>query len=458
MSSRDPCCLGYNSSSSFRPLPHSREPRRYLCGASADTGEGEKVSEEAVVTRKGKKRPASVHPLTPPLVPGDFPGWAYEEKDFFRFELVYQSKTSRARVGRIHTPHGVIDTPGFVPVATNGTLKAVDHQAANEANCQLMFCNSYHLMIQPGPDVIEKAGGIHKFINRHRPIITDSGGFQVFSLSGKDSDEGGGGSKSLAKRHHEKSMLRVTEEGATFRSYKDGKKILLTPESSVRAQKAYGADIIVPLDELLPVNVDETRLLHSLYRTHRWEARSLQEHLKDVRNQAMYCVVHGGMNLELRKMSVEYLSSLPFDGIAIGGSLGRDRQELVQLLTHIMPTLPPSKPVHLLGIADLESIAHGVALGVDTFDSCYPTRMARHGHLITKKGRLKLPKAIYDYDYTPIEDDCDCFTCQNYTRAYLNHLLRAKEPVVHTLLTIHNLRAMTDAMARHRSLILEGST
>jgi len=368
---------------------------------------------------------------------------------------VYQSKKSRARVGRIHTPHGIVETPGFVSVATNGALKAVDHRAGDATDCQLMFCNSYHLLIQPGPAVIEKAGGLHKFINRDRPLITDSGGFQVFSLSGADAaDEMN--MKSLAKRHHSKSMLKVTEEGASFQSYKDGKKILLTPELSVQSQKAYGADIIVPLDELLPANVDDRRLLHSVYLTHRWEARSLQEHLKDIRQQAMFCVIHGGMNFDLRKLSVEYLTSLPFDGCAVGGSLGKDRKELIELLHFTMPLIPREKPVHLLGIADLESLEGAVPTGVDTFDSCYPTRMARHGHLLTRQGRLKMPKRKYDMDYGPIDDECTCFTCQNHTRAYINHLLKAKEPVAGTLCTIHNLQFMNDRMKKFRQDILDG--
>jgi len=251
--------------------------------------------------------------------------------------------------------------------------------------------------------------------------------------------------------------VKVTEEGAKFKSYVDGRMILLTPESTVQHQKAYGADIIVPLDELLPADADYTRLLHSVHLTHRWEARSLKEHLRDLRQQAMYCVVHGGMNMELRKMSAEYLTSLPFDGWALGGSLGRDRKELIELLSFVMPLLPKEKPVHLLGIADLESIGGAVPLGVDTFDSCYPTRMARHGNLLHKKeGRIKLPKLKYDNDYRPIDEDCDCFTCRNYTRAYLSHLKRAKEPVADTLMTIHNLHHMNDAMADYRERILNG--
>mmetsp|Transcript_1616 Transcript_1616/g.3096 ORF Transcript_1616/g.3096 Transcript_1616/m.3096 type:complete len:438 (-) Transcript_1616:304-1617(-) len=404
-----------------------------------------------------RKRKRQIDPLTPPPPASSFPARAYEPRPFFRFEIEYESKRSRARVGRIHTPHGIVDTPGFVPVATNGSLKAVDHRAADAASCQLMFCNTYHLMIQPGPEIIQKAGGIHSFINRDRPIITDSGGFQVFSLSGSAGEEESN-IKALAKRHHDKSMLKVTEEGAQFQSYKDGRHILLTPESSVQAQKAIGADIIIPLDELIPNDVTAERLKHSVYLTHRWEARSLIEHLNNIREQAMYSVIHGGTDLDLRKLSTQYLTSLPFDGHAIGGSLGRDRDEMIEVVCCVTALLPRDKPRHLLGIADLESIDRAAPLGVDTFDSCYPTRMARHGNVLTRnEGKIQILRGKYTSDYGPIDDECQCFACQNYSRAYMNHLLKAKEPVGHMLLTIHNLQFMNDTLGKLRSDILEGT-
>jgi queuine tRNA-ribosyltransferase len=225
-----------------------------------------------------------------------FPREAYEPRDFFRFELVHQSKKpgSRARVGRIHTPHGVIDTPAFVAVGTNGTLKAVDHDTAQAAGVQLMFMNTYHLLLQPGPEIVQAAGGLHKFINRQQPIITDSGGFQVFSLANGSDKDGSSGNldlkrKSRNQRHSSNAtLLKVTEEGAHFRSYRDGRKILLTPESSVQTQKALGADIIIPLDELHPYHISREDMLKSLFLSHRWEARSLMEHLSNIKQQAMY--------------------------------------------------------------------------------------------------------------------------------------------------------------------------
>jgi queuine tRNA-ribosyltransferase len=238
--------------------------------------------------------------------------------DFFRYELVHASKKpgSRARVGKIHTPHGVINTPGFVAVATNGALKHADHMLAGDMGCELMFCNSYHLLLQPGPELIEEAGGLHKFMNRTRPLITDSGGFQIFSLAHKSvHDELNMKASARSKRSgHNPTVHEVTEEGVVFSSYRDGRKVHLTPEKTVAAQKAYGSDIIIPLDELPPYHIDTEALYRSVLLTHRWEARSLRAHLADQRQQAMYCVLHGGVNKELRKMSLDYLTSLPFDG------------------------------------------------------------------------------------------------------------------------------------------------
>mmetsp|Transcript_42135 Transcript_42135/g.65942 ORF Transcript_42135/g.65942 Transcript_42135/m.65942 type:complete len:266 (+) Transcript_42135:117-914(+) len=252
------------------------------------------------------------------------------------------------------------------------------------------------------------------------------------------------------------TVSKITEEGAIFRSYRDGSKVVLTPETSVLAQKAYRSDIIVPLDELPPYHITPERLLHSVFLSHRWEARSLKQHLLDLREQAMYCVVHGGIDQDLRQVSIDYLSSLPFDGFAIGGSLGKDRDELIELLTFVMPRIPQDKPNHLLGIADLESIERAVPLGVDTFDSCYPTRVARHGSAFSSEGNIKIRQGKYKSDHRPIEEGCGCSTCQNYSRAYLHHLVKAFEPVAATLLTVHNLTHMNQRLAKIRQGIMDG--
>jgi queuine tRNA-ribosyltransferase len=370
----------------------------------------------------------------------------------FQFELIHQSSKSRARVGRIHTPHGIIDTPNFVAVGTNATLKALDSVTVDALGLQLMFCNTYHLMLQPGTDIIKNAGGLHTFINRKTPIITDSGGFQVFSLAyGTVKDE----LKSKGQKIQSNGVLKINEEGVLFRSYKDGQKILLTPETSVQAQKDLGADIIIPFDELPPYHIDPSSLAKSLERTHRWEQRSLEHHLKNPQNQAMYAVVHGGINLELRKKSCEFLTNLPFDGYAIGGSLGKNHQEMFDMLCATMPRLPIDKPNHLLGIGDLASLEQCIKYGIDTFDSSHPTRCARHGLLFTKSGPYKILNSVNRDSYRPVDESCTCIVCQKYTRAYLHHLFKAHELTGFTLATIHNLHFMVQLMREYREKIIQ---
>ncbi|MES2272879.1 MAG: tRNA guanosine(34) transglycosylase Tgt [Chlamydiota bacterium] len=369
----------------------------------------------------------------------------------FRFEQIHRSKKSRARVGRIYTPHGVIDTPNFVAVGTNGTLKALDNQTVQSIGLQLMFCNTYHLLLQPGPEIVQRAGGLHRFINRNLPIITDSGGFQVFSLAyGSVADE----LKSRGVKKQDGHVLKISEEGVHFRSYRDGRKVILTPESSIQAQKAFGADIIIPLDELPPYHTSPDLLKASLDRTHRWEKRSLEEHLKNPAGQAMYAVIHGGVDPLLRQESCEFLAGLPFDGFSIGGSLGKTKSEMVEMLTGLLPRLPSDAPNHLLGIGDLESLEQCIPLGIDTFDSSYPTRAARHGLLLTQDGGLKVERGTYANHFAPIEQECSCWTCKHYTVAYLHHLFKASEVTAHTLATIHNLHFMVMLMQRTREAIL----
>ena len=375
-----------------------------------------------------------------------------------------------ARVGRIHTPHGIVDTPGFVPVATNAALKGVSFE--NQPN-QLIFANTYHLLLHPGSEIIRGSGGIHNFTKRRQsgPFITDSGGFQVFSLAyGSVAEELS--SKGELKRARVKSKpgwrndvmgedaVKVSEDGVRFRSYRDGSYVTLTPESTVLAQKDIGADIIIPLDELPPYHIDRSKLKESLERSHRWEARSLQQHLKDVRNQAMYSVIHGGLDVEFRTKSVEYLTSLPFDGYAIGGSLGNGREELKQLLSWLMPMFDKDgtrdKPRHLLGIGDEPSIRNAVTKGLDTLDSCYPTRLGRHGTLLTRQGLLRIKRGANARSFgMKICEGCNCTTCQRYDRAYLCHLFKANEPLGVMLATQHNLTYMSDLMVELRQGIMD---
>jgi queuine tRNA-ribosyltransferase len=447
-----------------------------------------------------------------------FPNSAYEPKDFFRYELIYQSKKkgSMARVGKLHTPNGVIDTPSYVPVATNAALKGVDFRTLDEINMnhqntststrndtgadagtyddddsskQLVFCNTYHLLLHPGREVIRDAGGLHNFTSRGKnrngsgggPFITDSGGFQVFSLmygsveserqqKQQQQQQQQQQQHELKKKSNPKphwnldhmgpDLVSVSEEGVTFKSYRDGSTILLTPESTIHAQKDFGADIIIPLDELPPHHISRETLMDSVRRSHRWEARSLQTHLENIQNQAMYGVIHGGLDTELRTESLNFVSSLPFDGYAIGGSLGTNRDDLKSLLSWFMPLFESNekrrmKPRHLLGIADEESIRNAVALGIDTMDSCYPTKLGRHGTLLTSDGVVRIKRGQHARSFgIPIEEGCMCKTCTGYDRAYLNHLFKANEPLAMMLGTQHNLFYMQNLMRRIREDIL----
>ncbi len=372
-------------------------------------------------------------------------------QSYFSFEILHESKKSGARVGRIHTPHGIIDTPNFVPVGTNACIKAVDSLTIDQLGVQLMFCNTYHLMLHPGSSTVKNAGGLHKFLNRKNPIITDSGGFQVFSLlyGGVHNEL-----KSKGKKQEKSGVLKISEEGVLFRSYRDGSPLFLTPESSVQAQKDLGADIIIPLDELPAYHTDPQKLKSSLDRTHRWQKRSSDEHKKDFKNQAMYAVVHGGVDKDLRLFSYKTLDSFGFDGFAVGGSLGRDRFEMIEMLSFLMPKIEKTKPIHLLGIADIPSLLPSIELGIDTFDSSYPTKCARHGVLFSKEGNMKIIQTKYKEQFFALEDDCNCFTCINYTRAYLHHLLKSHELLFYSLASIHNINFMIQLFKDYRSKIL----
>jgi queuine tRNA-ribosyltransferase len=370
----------------------------------------------------------------------------------FRFELLHTSKKSKARAGVLHTPHGVIHTPNFVAVGTNGTIKALDNVTVDSIGLELMFCNTYHLLLQPGTQVVKQAGGLHKFIKRNLPIITDSGGFQVFSLAyGSVADE----LKSKGKKKIENSVLKITEEGVLFRSYIDGTKILLTPESSIAAQKDFGADIIIPFDELPPYHIDQEALKNSFDRTHRWQKRSLDAHLTSTQSQALYAVIHGGVNWDFRRESCVFLRDLPFDGFSIGGSLGKTKEQMHELLQNTLPHLPQEAPRHLLGIGDIASLDASIPLGIDTFDSSYPTKLARHGLALTEEGGLNITKGSQKTNFTPISDTCGCKTCAEYSVAFLHHLYKAKELAFYTLMTIHNLYFMVQKMKKMRQGILD---
>jgi queuine tRNA-ribosyltransferase len=366
---------------------------------------------------------------------------------FFSFEILHQSKKSNARVGVIKTPHGNIQTPGFVPVATNAAIKAMDSFTLEQMNLDLVFCNTYHLILHPGSTIIHQAGGLHSFMKRNKPIITDSGGFQVFSLMyGGVAQE----LKSKGTKHYKNSVSKILESGVTFRSYRDGSAILLTPESSVKAQKELGADIIIPLDELLPYHVDDKKLKKSFDRTHRWQERSLNEHLKNRNNQAMYAVVHGGVDLDLRYQSCHILQKLPFDGFAIGGSLGKNKDELQIVLEGTTKHLCNQFPRHLLGIGDIPSMDLVMKFGIDTFDSSYPTKCARHGTFLADENSIKIIQGRWKNVHERISPYP---LVKEYSASYIHHLFKSHEPLGGMLATIHNLYFMADYMNNIREKI-----
>lgn len=365
-----------------------------------------------------------------------------------KFYLLHQSTRSRARVGQIETAHGVIDTPAFVPVATHGALKGViDHSFI-----PLVFCNTYHLLLHPGTAEIAKLGGLHTFIGRNAPIITDSGGFQIFSLAyGSVAAE----IKSCGKKQGAPSLLKVTDEGAWFKSYRDGRQLFLSPEVSVQAQKDLGADIIIPLDELLPFHSEKEYFLSSCSRTYVWEKRSLDYHKKNPGYQSMYGVVHGGTDFEQRRVGCKFVEDEPFDGVAIGGSLGRNREEMHSVVQATTSCLSQERPVHLLGIGDLPSIEALVKCGIDSFDSSYPTKAARHGLILSRQGAIKILHQQYSHDLETLDPQCSCITCSSgISRAYLRHLFKVHEPNAAIWASIHNLHYMQQVMKNLREAIL----
>jgi queuine tRNA-ribosyltransferase len=347
--------------------------------------------------------------------------------------FVIDCQDGAARAGKIFTPHGVIQTPAYVPVATNAVIKGCDSQIIDEIDIDLLFVNTYHMLVHPGDKIVKNAGGLHTFMQRKKPIITDSGGFQIFSL------KYGGVAQELKSKGTKKDntgVLKVTEEGVLFRSYRDGSLLFMTPESTIQAQKNLGADIIIPLDELLPFHIDEVTFAKSFDKTHRWQIRSFHEHEKNKQNQLIYAVIHGSVYPEFRQKSAQLLSAYNFDGFAIGGSLGKNTNDVIEVLKETLKWLPPEKPRHLLGIADLKTISAALALGIDTFDSAYPTKCARHGWLFTDNGPIKITQS----KWVDVHEPCSgASRLLKYTYAYLHHLFKSHEQTAGMFASIHNI-------------------
>lgn len=351
-----------------------------------------------------------------------------------KYELIKKDKKTGARLGRLHTPHGVIETPIFMPVGTQATVKSMSPEELKEMNAQIILSNTYHLFIRPGHDIVKEAGGLHKFMNWDRPILTDSGGFQVFSLS---------------------DLRKITEEGVHFRNHLNGDKLFIGPETSMEIQNALGADIMMAFDECPPYPAERDYVKQSLERTTRWAERSLKAHSRP-NDQALFGIVQGGMYKDLREQSAKELTSLDFPGYAVGGlSVGEPKDIMNEVLEYTTPLLPENKPRYLMGVGDPESLFEGVIRGIDMFDCVLPTRIARNGTTMTSNGRLVVRNAKYARDFDPIDPACGCYTCQNYSRAYVRHLLKADEIFGLRLTSYHNLYFLLDLMKNIRQAILE---
>ncbi|MCA9363118.1 tRNA guanosine(34) transglycosylase Tgt [Candidatus Kaiserbacteria bacterium] len=392
-----------------------------------------------------------------------------------RFEIIKRQLGTLGRAGLIHTPHGVIETPAFVVVGTKGTVKSIKPEDMRDyVGNQVALANTYHLFLQPGADVIKKAGGLHEFSNWNIPTMTDSGGFQVFSLGAAFGKGVTKFAKGESVEHEEKKSLNVyskkvaeehgklcviDEEGVTFTSHLDGSMHRFTAERSIEIQHDIGADIIVAFDECTSPTADKDYQLEAMERTHRWAKRSILAHKQNyeaLKKQGLYGVVQGGRYLDLRKQSAEVLSAMDFDGFGIGGSFTKD--DLGEALQVVNEVLPEDKPRHLLGIGEPEDITEGVALGCDTFDCVAPTRIARTGTIyeMTNEGhkRTNLLNSKYQRDFSKPDESCDCYVCQNYTKAYLAHLFRSQEMLGPHLASLHNLYYIVNFTKRLRENIL----
>ncbi|KYQ87685.1 tRNA guanosine(34) transglycosylase Tgt [Thermoactinomyces vulgaris] len=351
-----------------------------------------------------------------------------------KYELIKTCKQSGARLGRLHTPHGTIDTPIFMPVGTQATVKTMSPEELKEMNAQIILSNTYHLFLRPGHDIVREAGGLHAFMNWDRPILTDSGGFQVFSLS---------------------KLRDITEEGVTFRSHISGEKLFIGPEKAMEIQNALGADIIMAFDECPPYPADREYVKASTERTYRWLKRCMKAHQRPA-EQALFGIVQGGMYQDLREESARQLVDLDLPGYAVGGlSVGESKELMYEVLDYTTPLLPGHKPRYLMGVGSPDALIEGSIRGIDMFDCVLPTRIARNGTAMTSQGRVVVRNAKYARDFTALDPECDCYTCRNYTKAYLRHLIKADETFGLRLITYHNLYFLLELMKQVRQAILE---
>ncbi|MEG0129806.1 tRNA guanosine(34) transglycosylase Tgt [Clostridium sp.] len=336
-----------------------------------------------------------------------------------KYELIKRCKQSGARLGRIHTPHGIIETPIFMPVGTQATVKAMTPHELKDIGSQIILSNTYHLFLRPGHKLIERAGGLHKFMNWDRPILTDSGGFQVFSLT---------------------DLRKIEEEGVTFKSHIDGSKQFLSPEIAMEIQNSLGSDIMMAFDECPPYTADYDYTKNSLHMTLRWAERCLKAHKKPDQ-QALFGIIQGGMFKDLREEALDEMVKMDFPGYALGGlSIGEPHETMVEVLKWVAEKMPENKPRYLMGIGSPDYIFDAVLNGIDMFDCVLQTRIARNGTVFTSNGKLVIKNAKYAEDMRPLDEECDCYACQHFSRSYIRHLFKANEILGVRLTSIHNLR------------------
>ena len=351
----------------------------------------------------------------------------------FWLEILHVDKNCGARYGILHTPHGDVEVPMFMPVGTLATVKTLSPEEIKEIGSGVILANTYHLHLRPGEDIVAKAGGLHKFMNYDGPMLTDSGGFQVFSLQ---------------------DSRKISEEGVKFKSHLNGDTLFFTPESVIEIEEKLGADIIMSFDECIPYPVDYKYARDSVERTLRWAKRGKDAHKRE--DQALFGIVQGGEFEDLRRHSAEELVKMDFPGYSIGGtSIGEPKDVCLKMIDYSVKYLPFEKPRYLMGVGSLDYILEGIGKGVDMFDCVLPTRIARHGALMTSKGRINIKGAQYKEDFTPLDDECDCYCCRNYTKAYLRHLYVCDETFGKRLLSIHNLRFLIKIMEGAREAIKE---
>lgn len=355
-----------------------------------------------------------------------------ESMTAIKYELIKTCKQTGARLGRVHTPHGSFETPMFMPVGTLATVKTMTPEELKEINAQIILSNTYHLWLRPGEDIIKEAGGLHQFMNWDRPILTDSGGFQVFSLS---------------------DLREIEEKGVHFRNHISGEKLFLTPEKATQIQNALGSDIMMAFDECPPFPAEHKYMKNSVERTSRWAERCLEAHERPA-DQGLFGIVQGGEYKDLRKQSAQDLTSLDFPGYAIGGlSVGEPKDIMNEMVEYTTQFLPTDKPRYLMGVGSADSLIDGSIRGIDMFDCVLPTRIARNGTLMTSQGRLVVRNAKFARDFSPLDPNCDCYTCKNYSRAYIRHLIKTDEILGLRLTTYHNLYFLLNLMEQVREAI-----